>query len=588
MDSSLGKRKRACSCSHPDLSTTGGIICCLSCGEIVESLRSQHPPPADSFDAGNDPDRDEFVKLGNFADSDSDSTFGDPDDSKNLQKPGYSTINRDVKEIRLLTLYAGNSSDPITGRIFHCVLRSIEQPSYEAVSYTWADGSGDTSYSCTVYCDQGEVQVTSNCQCVLATIRYKDRSRIVWIDQLCIDQTNIAERSHQVCLMPEIYADASQVLVCLPEMQAIPWGKSAVHYDEDSFDQMTTEFLQQPWFSRIWVLQEVANARKALLLGSKFSLDWEKFKNAIYKWHTVKKREDEYDSWMDPPNQIKTAPVVLPSALNLQLRNLVPANELLDLLQSARGCSAGDPRDKVFALFGIVLSPATFGLEADYKKSTAAVFTEIALYLIRKTGTLNVLSHCQRERPTIELPSWVPDWSLPHGPLLKHLVGDARWPYSYRTSIKARSILSGGPWIVPFYDQPSKILPIRGRRLGVISLLTFKEYLVFLSNIVSNIRVKTSKEYNIYSFETDIGEGFSIAQVALDDEIWQVDGSDVLFALRKYGGSYRLVGECYLRGFTYHDCSFQEDGVTDSLQACPDCRPYHPICLEPPVSITLV
>jgi hypothetical protein len=45
--------------------------------------------------------------------------------------------------------------------------------------------------------------------------KFQDREFLLCVDQLCIDQSNIVERSHQVGFMPDIYESADQVLACL-------------------------------------------------------------------------------------------------------------------------------------------------------------------------------------------------------------------------------------------------------------------------------------------------------------------------------------------------------------------------------------
>lgn len=61
------------------------------------------------------------------------------------------------------------------------------------------------------------LSVTKNCEYALRTLRQKDQERVLWIDAICIDQSNIPERGHQVQLMSKIYAQAIRVLAYLGE-----------------------------------------------------------------------------------------------------------------------------------------------------------------------------------------------------------------------------------------------------------------------------------------------------------------------------------------------------------------------------------
>lgn len=51
----------------------------------------------------------------------------------------------------------------------------------------------------------------------LKRLRDRDRDRLLWIDQLCINQDDNKEKSVQVVLMTEIYENAQQTVVWLGE-----------------------------------------------------------------------------------------------------------------------------------------------------------------------------------------------------------------------------------------------------------------------------------------------------------------------------------------------------------------------------------
>jgi hypothetical protein len=80
---------------------------------------------------------------------------------------------------------------------------------YEAVSYTWRTNKRDHD----VLCDDKTFLVTQNCYTALRYIRSKTDIRVLWIDAICIDQSSITERNHQVRLMGEVYRRAKNVLI---------------------------------------------------------------------------------------------------------------------------------------------------------------------------------------------------------------------------------------------------------------------------------------------------------------------------------------------------------------------------------------
>lgn len=86
---------------------------------------------------------------------------------------------------------------------------------------------------------------------------------------------------------------------------------------------------------------------------------------------------------------------------------------LTQLLIHTMGNEATDPRDKVFALFGI----ANQGYEKtparpDYRRTVEEVYTDVAKFLVGDDHSLQVLSAVQHAGVRRVLPSWVPDWGV--------------------------------------------------------------------------------------------------------------------------------------------------------------------------------
>jgi hypothetical protein len=83
---------------------------------------------------------------------------------------------------------------------------------YEALSYVWGSRFGTEP----IRCDGKLLLVTPNCESALRHLRLKDKTRVLWIDAICIDQENgalsVKERNSQVALMGEIYKKAACTL----------------------------------------------------------------------------------------------------------------------------------------------------------------------------------------------------------------------------------------------------------------------------------------------------------------------------------------------------------------------------------------
>lgn len=89
---------------------------------------------------------------------------------------------------------------------------STDENSYEALSYVWGSRSGTEP----IQCDGKLLSVTPNCSSALRHLRLKDKTRILWVDAICIDQesgaASVEERNSQVALMGEIYKKAACTL----------------------------------------------------------------------------------------------------------------------------------------------------------------------------------------------------------------------------------------------------------------------------------------------------------------------------------------------------------------------------------------
>ncbi|THV47033.1 hypothetical protein BGAL_0340g00030 [Botrytis galanthina] len=199
----------------------------------------------------------------------------------------YQPINLGRPSIRLLQLYKGDWSDIIEG---HFISAWFDDPDsfmpYSALSYTW----GHIDKVEEVIIDSARIKVTSNLHMALQHLRSGEEDQIFWIDALCINQENVHEKIHQIRQMGDIYKKAEKVVVWLGrgteetdlvmdsmkrlrkaslgwnsaewEYKANGWVDENYEHLKNSREQMRL-ILERPWFRRIWILQEVANARRA-------------------------------------------------------------------------------------------------------------------------------------------------------------------------------------------------------------------------------------------------------------------------------------------------------------------------------------
>lgn len=329
--------------------------------------------------------------------------------------PGYAKLDHN-QEIRVLRL------DPsCQGDLVHADLVSRrlddDEPSYEAVSYTWADEDGETtrcrSIFVGVYWDI--YPVTRNCEGALLSIREEEKVRSVWVDSICINQDDMDERSAQVNLMPRIYSRAAKVLLYLgeptPDIKDAFQGLDRQHYVgifgstnhhplECQCAQCTTEagaldtLFDRPYFKRLWVVQELVLAQTVVVYCGARSTEWP-LRSMIGDKYPGKSVGPSWTRFRDTRDSIRRS-------------------DILSLLVDTTACLCADPRDKVFALLGLIRFWEQEPILPDYTLTIKEVYIGIAAFLVQKCGMgAEVLASSTILGTTYRLPSWVPDWGAP-------------------------------------------------------------------------------------------------------------------------------------------------------------------------------
>ena len=185
--------------------------------------------------------------------------------------------------IRLLRLlpYGGDSAAPVHCRLIEYPLEEHHQVNhlYEALSYVWGDPTERFSISVLSESEACDFEVTANLHAALLRLRDRYFDRILWIDAICINQSDDEEKEHQVHSMAKIYGLANRVIVWLGEAgagsdQAFAHIGFLAEMEETRFKDLKskmTESSRNPlmitlevldalttltrtsWFKRIWV-----------------------------------------------------------------------------------------------------------------------------------------------------------------------------------------------------------------------------------------------------------------------------------------------------------------------------------------------
>ncbi|OTA98046.1 hypothetical protein M426DRAFT_37759, partial [Hypoxylon sp. CI-4A] len=115
--------------------------------------------------------------------------------------------------IRLIHLLPGALTDEL-----RCTLVSADlsaSPPYEALSYVW----GKPVFDATIVCNEDvPFKITSSLHRVLVRLRAVDKPRVLWVDQICINQASNKERAAQVSRMTRIYSQCQNAVVWLGDV----------------------------------------------------------------------------------------------------------------------------------------------------------------------------------------------------------------------------------------------------------------------------------------------------------------------------------------------------------------------------------
>jgi hypothetical protein len=178
----------------------------------------------------------------------------------------------------------------------------------------------------------------------------------------------------------------------------------------DSHWQAVDELLARPWWGRTWIVQEVWCASDAVLQCGATKLKWKNFQKAM----------DYAEGWDDMGDHVKgterqsqweTLRRRYTLAIHLA-KARVNGSTLSSLLWNIWDRASTDPRDKVFAVLGLLgeNKDGDSTMEPDYRKSMDQIYREIAREIIIKESRMDILLAASGVYGNDELPSWVPDW----------------------------------------------------------------------------------------------------------------------------------------------------------------------------------
>ncbi|OJD32216.1 heterokaryon incompatibility protein [Diplodia corticola] len=170
-----------------------------------------------------------------------------------------------------------------------------------------------------------------------------------------------------------------------------------------------TQLLNRPWFHRAWTFQEACLATSAELMCGHMCLPWTHVTKLALALESTSLAQRILGFTAD--SILALAHVAAMTDESAQRA----APDLSSLLRLTRSRNATDPRDKVFALLGMLTESTNPGIQPDYSGSNAVadVYTQCTRRVIAYEQDISILSNSLGPMQASDIPSWVPDWRIP-------------------------------------------------------------------------------------------------------------------------------------------------------------------------------
>ncbi|TDZ22179.1 Heterokaryon incompatibility protein 6, OR allele [Colletotrichum orbiculare MAFF 240422] len=361
--------------------------------------------------------------------------------------------------------------------------------SYVALSYVWGDATDLRPITLDGQC----FFVTQNLEAALRNLRHPSWGVRVWVDAVCINQADLAEKAAQIKMMGRIYQQAESVhaqVMLTPEhaanikelqvsiMTAVmkhreveekadaehaakqqerteegagaPEDRLEIYHGLEDYDlppedshlwNSWRQLFASPYFTRMWILQEYTLAKTVTLALGREDIDVDLLNMCVFGLGNASSRNNvTYLGRGGDEALIARAVTGFLGAQRMaderaRLHGIWgrygPAKEpgfepsrarLASLLSGIQVFTAGDARDKVFALLGLAEDAGEFLPLVNYEEPADAVFAKVARRMVELGHLDNVLRQAANDvGPQEGGPSWVPNWAakspVPYTPI---------------------------------------------------------------------------------------------------------------------------------------------------------------------------
>ncbi len=434
-------------------------------------------------------------------------------------------------QIRLLRFSDIESSDGdiLEFDLFHAKLS--QRPPYVALSYSW--GQRHEQGRATILVNGYRYEVSHNLLDVLHKLKENDISTI-WVDAVSINQQDAIEKSREVTRMFAIYRTAQMVVIWLgletgPQkdmddlmiaMEDIerPMSQLNQYASVDTDLSALERLLSQPYWLRVWIIQEVAAAKQARIYWGSHIFDLRSLETLL------RDRSDpgSHSSSHDLAQRV------------LSVRAACRAQQkprLMDILAMTASSNTSVLRDKVYGLLGLASDWTDFVQEPNYSADVSEnnLCREMTSNHIAWYSSADIIFLRSMNPHQNELPSWCPAYfHFQPNEFDKNLI-----PYVCGQDVnlgweRRRAFGQGSPTmneIIPdtFITSGNRLI-LKGRRIGQITALGA------LMDDKAGLR-STHEHFAKGITDRDIGKAFRRLLLICHNQTFGVQPSSAFFSL---------------------------------------------------------
>lgn len=336
----------------------------------------------------------------------------------------YRPLPRASNAFRLLELQSGKKQDGIRCSLQIYAFPPSAETTYEPISYCW----GDAKIKKSITVNDCRVDITKSLYMALVRLRLEDRPRLLWVDAICINQKDDAEKNDQVQIMRDIYRFGRKTLAWLGEGSRISTRRgflfitvlqeyqrsrqSMLTFRSSYNDSLYNDFLalfEEPYFSRAWIIQEIVVSSSIEMFSNDQAVSWDVMNSAL--------KNIEFFPWSEFKMQRSLGNI---NSITMARSNFQGGvkQSLLQVLSNHRKAAATCPKDKIYAFLGLV-DPEdlkTYSLMPNYSNDYAIedTYVDIASSILRSSTNLDLLSEPQcipSASARQHVPTWVPEWN---------------------------------------------------------------------------------------------------------------------------------------------------------------------------------